>query len=60
MLEYLLRERVADEVGAGSEVDRDLVRRTIGEDSAYLFSKVLISRRRKCGNEECHNQASLG
>ncbi len=47
MLECLPRERVAAELGAGSEVERDLGRRTIGEDSAHLFSRALISKTTK-------------
>jgi len=44
MLELFSRERVAAELGARSEVDSDLGRRTISEDSAHLLSKVLISK----------------
>lgn len=44
MLKSFLRERVAAETCAESEVDRDLGRRTIGKDSAHLFIlRALIS-----------------
>ena len=47
MLELLLCERVAAEVRAGGEVDRNLGWRTIGEDSAHLFSEAQISKTTK-------------
>jgi hypothetical protein len=47
MLELFPCERVAAEIGAGGDRDRDLGRRTIGEDSAHLFSRDLISKTMK-------------
>lgn len=47
MLELLLRERVAAEVGARSDVHRNLTRGTVGKDSAQLFSRHLISKMTK-------------
>lgn len=40
MFELLHCERVAADIAARSEVDRDLGRRTISKDSAHLFSKT--------------------
>jgi hypothetical protein len=50
MLELFPCERVAAEIGAGSDRDRNLGRRTIGEDSSHLVSRVLISKATKCGD----------
>jgi len=47
MFELLPRERVAAEVSAGRETNKNLRRRTVGGDSAHLFSRDLISKTTK-------------
>jgi hypothetical protein len=44
MIVSLPRERVATELDARCEMYRDLGRRTIGEDSAKLFSRIVLSK----------------